>query len=120
VGEHPNGTSVTHTTADGIPAGDRPPAPAWRSWAVGTRVVVRRRLPEGHLGDVLGDLLEVGPDGVVVDTRRGPVPVAAADIVLGKPVPPPPARRAPRTGPGTGPAGGTGPADVTPPGPADA
>jgi hypothetical protein len=54
---------------------------------------VRRALPEGGLGDVLGDLLEVGDDGVLVATRRGPVRVAAADIVLGKRVPPPPPRR---------------------------
>jgi hypothetical protein len=88
VGGHRNGTSVTHAT----PAG-------WLAWRVGTRVVVRRRLPEGGYGDVLGDVVEVGPDGVVVQTRRGPVRVAAADIALGKPVPPPPPRRAPRTAP---------------------
>lgn len=100
MGEHPNTPSVTHATADGIPAGGGQPVPAWRAWTVGTRVVVRRRLPEGGVGDVLGDLLEVGVDGVVVGTRRGPVPVAGADIVLGKPVPPPPAgwaQRAPRS-----------------------
>ncbi len=129
VGRHPNGTSVTHATPQGIPSGQRdagdedvPPGPTsaadaaeareatddapplapapvaggWLAWAVGTRVVVRRRLPEGGYGDVLGDLLEVGPDGVVVGTRRGPVRVAAADIALGKPVPPAPPRRAPR------------------------
>jgi hypothetical protein len=93
VGGHPNGTSVTHATPGGIPAGG-----GWLGWAVGTRVVVRRRLPEGGYGDVLGDLLEVGPEGVVVQTRRGPVRVAAADIALGKPVPPAPPRRAPRAG----------------------
>ena len=87
VGGHRNGTSVTHATPGGIPAG------GWRSWPVGTRVVVRRRLADGGYADVLGDLLEVGPAGVVVATRRGPVRVAAADIALGKPVPPPPARR---------------------------
>jgi hypothetical protein len=107
VGEHPNGTSVTHATPDGIPT-DGPPSATrrgpddattlapWRTWAVGTRVVVRRRRPEGGYADVLGDLLAVGPDGVVVRTRRGPVAVAAADIALGKPVPPAPSRRAPR------------------------
>jgi hypothetical protein len=67
---------------------------------VGARVVVRRALPEGGLGDVLGDLLEVGDDGVLVGTRRGPVRVAAADIVLGKRVPPAPPRR---SGAGQGP-----------------
>jgi len=113
VGEHPNGTSVTHATPPGIPTGtstgspsspadDAPGARGWDGWAIGTRVVVRRRLPEGGYADVLGDLLEVGPEGVVVATRRGPVRVAAADIALGKPVPPAPARRAPRHG-GAGP-----------------
>jgi hypothetical protein len=97
VGGHPNGTSVTHATPEGIPAGDGAvPAVGWRAWSAGTRVVVRRRLADGGLGDVLGDLLEVSDDGVVVATRRGPVRVAGADIVLGKPVPPPPPRRAPR------------------------
>jgi hypothetical protein len=38
----------------------------------------------------------VSADGVLVRTRRGPVRVAAADIALGKPVPPAPARRPPR------------------------
>jgi hypothetical protein len=88
---------VTHATPEGIPAGDGgAPAVGWRGWSAGSRVVVRRRLPDGGLGDVLGDLLEVSDDGVVVATRRGPVRVAGADIVLGKPVPPPPPRRAPR------------------------
>lgn len=68
----------------------------WASWPVGTRVVVRRRLPEGGFGDVLGEVLQTSEAGVVVRTRRGDVTVAAADIALGKPVPPPPPRRAPR------------------------
>ena len=70
-----------------------PEGPAWRRWPVGARVVVRRSLPEGGLGDVLGDVLEVGPDGVVVETRRGPVRVDAERIVLAKRVPPAPPRR---------------------------
>ena len=67
--------------------------PAWTTWPVGARVVVRRRLAEGGLSDVLGDLLETGPDGVRIRTRRGEVAVAATDIVLGRTVPPPPAPR---------------------------
>jgi hypothetical protein len=59
-------------------------------------VVVRRRLAAGGWTDVLGDLLAVSDDGVVVRTRRGDVAVPAAEIALGKPVPPAPARRAPR------------------------
>jgi len=91
VGDDPSGSSVTDATPGGIPG-----VPPWRSWPVGTRVVVRRTLPEGGWADVLGDLLEVDADGVLVRTRRGPVRVAAADIALGKPVPPAPARRSPR------------------------
>jgi hypothetical protein len=79
-----------------VPEGEprpTPGGPAWREWPVGARVVVRRALPEGGLGDVLGDLEEVDDDGMLVRTRRGPVRVRGADVVLGKRVPPPPPRR---------------------------
>jgi hypothetical protein len=97
VADDPSGSSVTDATPGGIPA-----PPSWRSWPVGIRVVVRRSLPEGGWTDVLGDLLEVGPDGVLVRTRRGPVHVPAADIALGKPVPPAPPRRPARLPTGDG------------------
>ncbi|MBX9244160.1 hypothetical protein ICW40_04975 [Actinotalea ferrariae] len=75
-----------------------PPAtPPWAAWPVGVRVVVRRRLAEGGWSDVLGELLEVGADGVVVRTRRGDVAVPAEDIALGKVVPPAPPPRRSRT-----------------------
>jgi len=64
----------------------------WLEWRVGERVVVRYRV-EGGYSDALGELTRVDGDGVEVSTRRGPVAVAAADIVLGKHVPPPPAPR---------------------------
>ena len=112
VGGHPNGTSVTHATPGGIPARG-----GWLGWEVGTRVVVRRRLPEGGYADVLGDLVEVGPDGVLVATRRGAVRVAAADIALGKPVPPAPPRRAPRAGPSPDPEPDPSPGDAPGPDP---
>lgn len=70
-----------------------PGEPIWRAWAVGTRVIVRRRLAEGGYSDVLGDLLTVDDDGVQITTRRGVVRVAAAEIAIGKPIPPAPARR---------------------------
>lgn len=73
------------------------PWTAWQGWPVGVRVVVRRRLAEGGLSDVLGDLLATGPEGVHVRTRRGEVAVAAADIVIGRIVPPPPPPRPRRT-----------------------
>ena len=55
---------------------------------VGARVVLRRRLPEGALGDVLGHV-EQWSDGVVrVRTRTGTtVEVAEADLVAAKRVP---------------------------------
>ena len=68
-------------------------------WPVGARVVVRRRLAEGGYSDVLGDLLARSTDGVRVLTRRGEVSVAAADIAVGKRVPPAPPRRRPRPAP---------------------
>lgn len=75
------------------------PAPGergWLAWPVGARVIVRRHLAEGGYSDVLGDLLEVDDDGVRVATRLGPVRVAAADIAIGKLIPPAPPRRRPR------------------------
>jgi GNAT superfamily N-acetyltransferase len=64
---------------------------------VGQRVVLRRRLPDGSAGDLLGDLLrwDVGGPGpvVTVRTRAGDVTVAVEDVLGGKPVPPAPARR---------------------------
>ena len=65
---------------------------------MGVRVVVRRRLPDGKYSDVLGDLLETGPDGVLVRTRSGDVRVRAAEIAIGKIVPPARPRR-PRPAP---------------------
>ena len=66
-----------------------PPPLPWMAWHPGDRVVVRYRLPDG-LHDALGHLLEVAPDHVVVDTRRGPVRVDAHTMVTGKTVPPAP------------------------------
>ena len=91
VSDQPRGAGVTGATSEGVPG-----APDWRSWTVGMRVVVRRTVPEGGWTDVLGELLEVGPDGVLVATRRGPVRVPGGEIALGKPVPAAPARRPPR------------------------
>ena len=60
---------------------------------VGTRVVVRRRLPAGGTGDLLGELL-AWSDVVVVRDRAGVEhAVDRADVVAAKRVPPPPARR---------------------------
>ncbi len=82
----------------------------WRTWAPGTRVVVRRRrddLPaDAPLGtvhggeppftDVLGEVVAVDDAGLTVRTRRGDVHVPAADVVRAKQVPPAPPPRRPR------------------------
>jgi len=65
----------------------------WRDWAIGLRVVVRRRLPEGGFGDALGYITELNESGLEIETRRGKVWVDADTIFLGKPVPPPPEKR---------------------------
>ncbi len=60
---------------------------------VGARVVVRRRLPDGGLGDLLGELRR-WDDVVVVRDRAGvDHDVDRSDVVAAKRVPPPPARR---------------------------
>ena len=60
---------------------------------VGTRVVVRRRLPEGQYGDVLGELVSWSEEVVVRDRHGALVRFPLADVVLGKQVPPAPERR---------------------------
>ena len=72
--------------------------PGW----VGRRVVVRHLLPDGRASDALGTLLGVGPASLVVRRDRLPagtteddrdVEVDLVDVLLAKPVPPPPLRR---------------------------
>lgn len=60
----------------------------------GVRVTLRRRLAEGGMGDVLGELLS-WTDGVVRVRSRDDVVhvVDEADVVAAKRIPPPPARR---------------------------
>ncbi|MDV8146623.1 hypothetical protein [Arthrobacter sp. B10-11] len=62
---------------------------------LGTRVVVRYRIPEG-LTDALGDLVGITAAECTVRTRRADVVIPLAMVVAAKPVPPPPPRRAPR------------------------
>ncbi len=65
---------------------------------VGHRVVVRRRLPGGQSGDLLGELLRWDDSTVVVRDRTGLAhEVARDDVVAAKRVPPPPARRTGRS-----------------------
>jgi hypothetical protein len=67
---------------------------------IGHRVVVRRIVGERDgrplLSDLLGDLTEFGPDGLVVATTAGPVRVPLKEVVAGKQIPPQPPRRASR------------------------
>jgi len=67
---------------------------------VGTRVVLRMRLPDAeveaggpHHTDVIGEVVSVDDASVVVNGRRGEVSVPRARIVLVKRVPPPPVRK---------------------------
>jgi hypothetical protein len=64
---------------------------------MGTRVVVRHLIEGGaRASDALGDLVARDDTSVVVQTRRGPEHIALADVLLCKPVPPPPQRRGAR------------------------
>jgi hypothetical protein len=58
----------------------------------GVRVSLRRELPEGGYGDVLGELIS-WTSVVVVETRHGTVEVPADTVVAAKRVPPAPPRR---------------------------
>lgn len=66
---------------------------------VGSRVVVRYRLPSpdpltgATLTDVVGDLVAADADSLVVASRRGEVRVARVDVTVVKVVPPRPSRR---------------------------
>jgi hypothetical protein len=56
---------------------------------VGRRIVVRHLLPDGSATDVLGTCTAWGPDSLTVDRDgHGPVVIALATVVTGKPVPP--------------------------------
>ena len=58
----------------------------------GVRISLRRALPEGGYGDVLGDLVS-WTDTVVIETRHGVVEVPSGSVVAAKRVPPAPPRR---------------------------
>ena len=60
----------------------------------GVRVSVRRKLPEGGLGDVLGQLLSWADGVLTVERRDGSqVTIDERDVVAAKRIPPPPERR---------------------------
>ncbi|SEB82980.1 hypothetical protein SAMN04489745_1363 [Arthrobacter woluwensis] len=75
--------------------------PLLLSAPLGTRVVVRFRLDDGALSDALGELtarddVAVVSPRIVVTGRSGEISIPLDRVTLAKPVPPPPARRAPR------------------------
>ena len=60
----------------------------------GVRVVVRHRLPDGGLTDVLGELRSWAAGELLVERRDGTVArICAADVVAAKRIPPAPRRR---------------------------
>jgi len=74
--------------------GTRQDSPPWLDWPLGSRVVVRRRLPGGGYSDVLGELVYRSAAAVEVLGHAGTERIEAAEIAVGKVVPPPPERRA--------------------------
>lgn len=61
---------------------------------IGTRVVVRYLIEGGERAtDVMGPLVARSDSSVTVEATSGPVDIAVEDIVAGKPIPPPAARR---------------------------
>ncbi|WP_241161026.1 hypothetical protein [Plantibacter sp. PA-3-X8] len=73
-----------------------------REAPLGSRVVVRFALPEGAEAgatDALGELVERSDTGCTVETKRGPVVIADADVIAAKRVPPAPAPRERRRSP---------------------
>lgn len=74
---------------------------AWRTWSLGTRVMVRRRIEDDafRYTDVIGEVVHRDDGGLVLRTRHGEeVTVPAGVIATGKVVPPAPVRR-PRAAP---------------------
>jgi hypothetical protein len=60
----------------------------------GVRITLRRRYPDGQLGDVLGVLESWADDVLRVRRRSGElVEVAASDVVATRRIPAPPPRR---------------------------
>ena len=59
---------------------------------LGTRVVVRTRIIDGFT-DALGYLRALDATHCTVETKRGSVSLALAEVVAAKEVPPPPAPR---------------------------
>lgn len=70
------------------------------TWELGQRVMLRVSLPEGqsHLyTDVMGYIKELTADAITLETRTGIRTINVHDVAIGKIIPPPPARRTPRT-----------------------
>lgn len=82
---------------------DQEPIALWLTWQIGQRVVVRRKLPSGssHLyTDLTGTVVKTGGHGVILQTATGQIDIPGEEIAIGKPIPPRPQRRRPRTNTG--------------------
>ena len=80
---------------------DQEPVALWLTWPVGQRVVVRRKLPSGssHLyTDLTGTVVKTDDRGVTLQTQSEQLTIPGEEIAIGKPIPPRPPRRRPRTG----------------------
>lgn len=82
-----HGTEETHPANGDEGTGSRGPH-GLGPHLVGQRIVVRYRLPDGRATDVLGVCTTFTADHLEVDSDRGSVTIARADVVTGKPVPP--------------------------------
>jgi hypothetical protein len=56
---------------------------------VGAKVMVRRRLADGGYADTVGVLVERDAEHLVLHGRRGEVHIPAAEVAIGRVVPPP-------------------------------
>lgn len=65
-------------------------------FAIGDRVVVRYRRPDGLATDALGELLSASATTLVVDGVRGVETIDVDAVIAAKRVPPAPERRSPR------------------------
>ncbi|MDR2565867.1 MAG: hypothetical protein LBC97_07380 [Bifidobacteriaceae bacterium] len=55
--------------------------PIWLEWPLGTRVTIRRRLPEGGYADTVGVLEAASPDHVEVRHRSGDLRRIDASVI---------------------------------------
>ena len=84
--------NISHQSGQMADEKSRDPEAAFLALPLGSRVVVRYRIPGGAT-DVLGELVGRSASECVVRSRTGDVTVLLANIVAAKQIPPPPAPR---------------------------